>query len=143
MKKIIVGATLFWVAVFSGETVAVDATGTASINVLQPLTISTIDHMDFGGSVIAPSSGVGDVYSDTHDFTIYGNSGESFAFSVDPNANCGTQTLVTLSLATDADNPTVFNEANKADVLVGGTLTVLVGAQGVYNCTFSVTANYE
>ena len=148
---------------------AASDTGTATVTILRPLTVTKNTDLRFG-TVVEPSSGsqtvridatgartttldVGGAAFGVSDFTVAGEGGQAVTVSVPATfpINKGADALtVTTTAAGDTLNTGVqtlsgaLGSPGVLDVRVGGQITVLSTTNsGTYSGTFTVTASYN
>jgi hypothetical protein len=150
---------------------AASDTGTATVTILRPLTVTKIADLKFG-TVVEPSSGSATVTIDTSgtrtttldvggaavsvsDFTVAGEDGQAVTVSAPatfPIANTSGPGSLTVTTTGNTTNTGSHNLAGGTGLGSGGTLDVKVGGQitvlsttnsGLYSGTFTVSASYN
>lgn len=137
---------------------AVDQVFNALVNILEPLAINDVDDLDFG-KIQAPSTGSPQTFtvdpntgncnegagdglclggSDNGALDVTGSNGEG----VEVSAVAGACTGVGATTLTDITFVPSSGPADLINVLIGGEITVPVGAEGDGSCAYTVTANY-
>ncbi len=158
--KIALASSVIAAAMLSSGAQAATATGTARVEILVPVQLSTVTNLDFGlvaagaasGTVVLPTASntrtctsvtcVGTATRGSFQVTNASN-GQTIQLSA-TNATltgAGTNMLVTTSLS---NSSIVFNSSSLQTVFVGGSLAVGTNqAAGVYTGSFTVTADYQ
>lgn len=171
MTKQLFASLAFSAALMGGAAQAQSATGSGSITILRPLTISNSAGLAFG-TIIRPDSGSGSVavsaassatrtLSGGTSAVGSGQAAASFTLSGEGGQTVSVTIPATFTLSSGANSLTVTTSSDLADasnVALGGTLgsastkTFYVGgivpvasttASGAYSGSFSVTANYN
>lgn len=158
--KIALATSAVAVAMLSSGAQAATATGTAKVEILTPVTLSTVSDLDFGlvaagastGTVTLPTgtntracSNVTCLGTATRGSFQVSNAGQGQVIQLSTtNATLtgpGASMLVTTSLSAST---VTFDSAALETVYVGGALSVgLNQAAGNYTGSFTVTANYQ
>lgn len=163
MKKFLaIAAAAAAVVSLTGVAHAGSADATASVQVVQPVSVFPITNLSFG-TVAPPSSGSGGhVTIDPTDGSSAGNgvqllqptargrfqvvAGDQFGYNIAVSSTVtlngpGGQLTANLNLS----NNSAIGNGNGQDVFVGGDLFVPAGtyAGGVYSGTFSLSADYQ
>jgi|KBSMisStaDraftv2_1062788.scaffolds.fasta_scaffold398816_1 hypothetical protein len=148
---------------------AASDTGTASVTILRPLTVTKNTDLRFG-TVVEPSSGSATVLIDTTgtgnrtttldtggapfgaaDFTVAGEGAQAVTVSapasitITNQTTTGTLTVTTSTLNTGSQTLSgTFGTPGTLDVKVGGQITVQSTTNsGLYSGTFTVSASYN
>ena len=162
IKKHIVLASLGVLLAFGSEAKAASTTGTATANIVTPISIAKVNDLAFGS--IAPTSSAGTVtispagVLSSSNVTTLTSTRTAGSFTVSGQDNCAyTITLpangvVTLSGPAGSTAMAVSDFTSSAGTITAGSAAVYVGATlavganqatGLYTGTFNVTAAYN
>ena len=125
--------------VYTTDIDAASATGTASVTILTPITITETQAMDFGVVL----SGANDVKAEgTFDLT--GTATYGYEFDVPAVATCEAPAEGSISVALSDSTSGSFDDQGASSEVVKGALAVDAGTTaGAYSCQYTVAAQYQ
>lgn len=151
-------------SLLASPVLAGSAVGTATVQILKPVTVTQTQALQFG-PVIPPPAGTATATlfpngttggsatfgAGTHQqgiFNVNGTGSTAIVVSVDPTITASTPSSDTLTVSTITDLPpggiTALNGSGNATVQVGGSFTVgATTVPGAYTGSFTVTALYQ
>lgn len=144
-------------AIAFGQTDSDFDTITVSAKVLNPITVTGGDALDFGAVLVESETTIGAQDTEAGNFTVSATGGEQVTLSFDPPATLGNAEIIfkngthawgtstqaaSTAVANLTDN-TVTPDADAFSVWIGGTLEVTANAvAGDYSADFTLTVEY-
>jgi hypothetical protein len=170
MKKLLISAGALTALALSTPAFAAapanQASATATVNIVSPLTLTNVTGLNFGTVVAGPAGFAGEVvHIDTTglrtcpatltcsgatvtaaSFTVTGTADQNVVLTIPNSVTLNGSVSGTLNVDLSGDKPAdpTLDGSGNAGFAIGGKLTIPAGTvDGVYSNTFDVTANYQ